>query len=116
VTDTQRDDPGDTPFHLLQNGWFALDIDGSHSEFYFKTLSVDDTAVDVIIEITPGGRRRFYVEDPPESLRDAAHNGDCLTNRGVASDVDGLYKIHFSSRPESLADGVRSVKALLEHS
>jgi len=120
MTEKQLEDPGDKPFFLIQNGWYPMSFDSEGStsyteasSYFSKKLTSGGAAMRVIIEITPGNRRQFYVGDPPEPFRKAAHDGDCLTSRGIA-DGEHRFRIHFSNKPESLADGINTIKTMLE--
>lgn len=112
MTEHNLKDPGDSPFFLQHNGWNRLQMRNFDGEFWFRKLSVDGLTLQVLIELTPGDRRKFYVEDPPEAFRKAAHDGRCLTSRGVA-DGENVYRVHFDTRPESIADGVYTLKRML---
>lgn len=92
-----------------------MSLDGIENPLYFKRFSSRGENLQVIVEFTPGDRRRFYVEDPPESFRKAAHNGRCLTSRGLA-DGDRIFHLHFSNKPSSLADGINTIKKMLSES
>jgi hypothetical protein len=111
-SDTTFQDPGDTPFYLLQRGWHDLRIKDTDSDLYHKKLEVGDQAMGAIVELTPGGRRKFYVRSPPDAFRTAAHDGACLTSTGLA-DGEDIHHVHFSTRPGSIADGVKLLKEML---
>lgn len=112
MTEHELEDPGDSPFLLRQMGWNRLKMKDVDGEFWFRKLKAGEESLQTIIEITPGGRRKFYVEDPPDSFREAAHDGRCLTNRGVA-DGESLFRVHFNTKPESIVDGVRTLEQML---
>lgn len=112
MTENDLGDPGDRPFFLRHNGWNRLSMKDVDSEFWFRKLSENSRSMQVIIELTPGGRRKFFVENPPDAFREAAHEGRCLTSRGVA-DGETLFRVHFNTKPESIADGVRTLRTML---
>ena len=110
-------DPGDTEAYLRLNNWTEITefdgIDGKEgSTYYFQILEEQGEKAMIIVELTAGNRRKFYLEDPPEVVRAAAHGGDCLTSRGIA-DGEVLHRLHFKTRPNSIADGVRIIRQML---
>ncbi|WP_435064460.1 hypothetical protein [Halobaculum sp. EA56] len=112
MTEKELADPGDQPFYFQQHGWNRLQLKDVNGEFWFRKLTENGLTLQVFIELTPGGRRKFYVEDPPDEFRAAAHDGRCLTSRGVA-DGENIFRVHFKKRPESIADGVWSLREML---
>lgn len=108
-------DPTTTEVYLKQQGWIPiaeLDEETTNSDFYFQSFKEGLKTLDVLLEVTPSGRYVFYVEDPPEVFRAGAHDGACLSERRVP-DGEDVYRLHFSTDPDSVADGARVIRELL---
>lgn len=113
MTEHELQDPGDSEFYFRMNGWNRVKIKQTNSDCWFKKITENETTLEILVEMTLGGRRKFYVEDPPEAFRAAAHDGDCLTSYGLA-DGENTFRVHFNRRPETIADGINTLREMLQ--
>lgn len=108
-------DPKDTPVYLQRNGWTTVDIDVSGTIWYGE-YEGDSKSMIGVLRRTPGGRRKFYVRDPPEEFVSAAHDGRCLsTARDDFTEQFGdVSSVHFREKPDSFGDGIELIESHLD--